>query len=224
MTANELLDGMLAHIKTVLPQLESRRGFGGRGESWLLRKPVLAGGIIKESFTQGGWGAKLSLDLYVPRTQGSEAAEELALAVARAAQGADPVPDGVERGALEVDKSTGALVIGLTAAYGKRGASGLQSCTVLLDGEPYAAGGWKVSAGGTEEGLTAIGEAEPFFYKGSRTYTIELQGLPQEAMALPDGFTVQVRGRKEIYENCRWKSQSAGGAGALVSQRMAREE
>lgn len=222
MTANELLAGLITHIEEQVPGLEPRLGWEAKGESRLVRTAVVTGEVVKEAYAGEGWEAKLAFTLFLPRERGPESAGDAVLKVMRAALGFDPAPAGVERGALSVDKHTGALTVSVTVAFKLGGGASSQggSCSVKLNGQAFTASGCKVSVGETGGKLVAIGEEEPFASSLVRTYTIDLQGLPQEALALPDGFSFRLAGREEVYENCRWKSRSAAGAGTLVSEKM----
>lgn len=226
MTANELLAGLITHLDEQVPGLEPRRSWEAKGESRLVRAAAVTGEVAKEAYAEEDWEAKLAFTLFLPRERGPESAEETVLKVMQAALGFDPVPAGVERGALSVDKHTGALTVGVAVVFKLGGGASSQggSCSVKLNGRDFTAGGWKVSVGETGGKLVAIGEEEPFASSLSRTYTIDLQGLPQEALALPDGLSFRLAGREEVYENCRWKSRSAAGAGTLVSEKMTKGE
>lgn len=226
MTANELLAGLTAHMEERVPGLEPRWGWEAKGESRLVRAAAITGEVVKEAYAGEGWEAKLAFTLFLPRERGPESAEETVLKVMQAALGFDPAPAGVERGALSVDKHTGALTVSVAVVFKLGGGASSQgaSCPVELNGQIFKAGGWKVSVGEAGGKLIAIGEEEPFASSLFRTYTIDLQGLPQEALALPDGFSFRLAGREEVYENCRWKSRSAAGAGTLVSEKITKGE
>lgn len=205
-TASDILAELLAAFKAAMPGVDFREA---PGEAFRLQGRICVTGTVSKESTQGDqWSAKLAFTVYVPRGGGS--AEEVLEKMALCARESQPMLAGVERGTLAADRNSGSAAVGCVFSFAKPGGGG-SAYPVKLNGKACTVKGWKVVNGSSGGGLTAIGEDLPFFYKGGREFSIELQGLDMEDPEELDGFTLKLGEQKATYTGCRWKSVSAGG-------------
>lgn len=222
MKASEALAALLADFRTAAPHADFREAYGFKPASRLLTRPVVAGQILKESAAGDGWEGKLGFTVYLPQGQSAEPLLELLEERIRALY---PELASVERGAASVDKTLGLVSVTLIAVFQTgSGNTGVKSCRIWLNGEELRVSGWKASAAGSGQDLVAVGEEEAFYHSGRQTYSIELQGLDAQALNTPDGFSVRLGGRPEVYHNCRWKSMTGVGSGVCQSDYKTEEE
>lgn len=220
-TAHEILTGLMASFRERMPGVEFRETFGV-GE--VLRSPAracVAGTVAKENTQGDAWSAKLAFQIFLPRNTVPGGAEQVLVDMADCARETQPLLKSMERGPAAVDKTTGWVAVGCAFHFAKPGSEGESSGSkktaypVELDGNPYTVTGWKAANSVSGSGLTAIGESVPFYYKSSREFTVELQGLDMEHPELLDGFTLRLGDQNRLYTGCRWKSISAGGNAVL---------
>ncbi|MCI9542583.1 MAG: hypothetical protein HFE93_00115 [Acutalibacter muris] len=225
--AREILLGLLEGFRGAMPEVEFREALNAKEGFRPAGRVLVLGAVQKESEQGDQWSAKLAFTVYAPRGRGLQ---ETIDGMAGLAKGSQPLLSGVERGAAALDRGTGALAAGCVFSFYKPGSSGGSEgkkvrYPVEINGGAYTVTGWRVSVSGPGGSLTAIGESEPFYYKGGREFTIELQGLDMEGPEGLGAFTLRLGGQGVMYTDCRWKSLSAGGNGTLsAGDRTAVEE
>ncbi len=224
--AREILLELLDEFRGAMPGVAFSEAVSMNG-SFMPGGPVcVAGAVTKESEQGDEWSAKLSFTAYVPRGMGS--AGELLDRMAELAKGSQPLLEGVERGAAA--KAGGAIAEGCVLSFYKAGSSGGSGgkkvrYPISVNGRECSVTGWKVSGKDSGRALTAVGESEPFYYKGSSEFTVELQGLDLEGAGELEGFTLRLGDRRALYTGCRWKSFSAEGSGTVTAgERVDAEE
>lgn len=225
--AHELLAGLMESFRERLPGVEFTEALAvGRR---LPHRAWVTGTVAKESTQGDQWSARLAFQLYLPGSGPGAGEMERILACMADCAREQPLLAGTERGGAAVDKATGLTAVGCAFTFsrpgssggtGGSGSSGGKSYPVEIGGRDCTVTGWKVSESASGGGLTAIGESVPFYYKGGREFSIELQGLSLEAPERLSGFTIRLGGQDVTYAGCRWKSISAAGTcTALAAER-----
>ncbi len=216
-TAREILLGLLEAFRAAMPEAEFREALSAKEAFRPGGRACVMGAVSKESEQSGEWSGKLAFTVYVPRGRGS--ADDMLDKMAELAKAGQPLLAGVERGAAALDKASGAIAAGCVFSFLRAGSSGGKKVRypVEINGEKCTAAGWKVSEKESGEGIRAIGESEPFYYKGSRGFTVELQGLDIESPEELEGFTIRLGSQRVMYTGCRWRSFSAEGSGVLAA-------
>ncbi len=214
-TAREILLGLLEMFRGAMPEVEFREALSAKEAFRPGARVCVMGAVSKESEQGGEWSGKLAFTVYVPRGRGS--ADDVLDKMTELAKAGQPLLAGVERGAAALDKASGAVAAGCVFTFLRAGSAGGKKVRypVEINGERCTAAGWKVSEKESGEGIRAIGESEPFYYKESRRFTVEVQGLDFESPEELEGFTLRLGSQRVMYTGCRWKSLSAEGSGVL---------
>lgn len=228
MAAHELLDQLLEGFRQAAPEADFREAYCGEPAGRILSRPVATGAVSRETEEGDGWEAALKFHLYLSRGEGPGAAERILDKMAVWTRENQPLLIGIERGAASVDKTSGSVAVGWTATFAKPGTSGGQSgkrtYPIYLNGRKYTVTGWKASCSEPLNGLTAIGEDEPFAREEGKEYTVELQGLDVGGLEELEDFTLRLGEQRGTYSGCRWRSLSTVGAWVLEAARIIGEE
>lgn len=228
MAGREILLRMLEGFRTAVPGAEFREARLPRPAERMPAKPLVVGSVKGETGKENAWEAKIEMALFLPGAFGPGEAEAVLDGMTAWVKANEALYSGAQRGGFSVDKSTGCLRVNCEFSFERPSqGEGKARYPVTLNGTVYQAAGWKLSRESSGKKLTAIGEDEPFYQAWEDR--IELRGLPEAALAVPDGFTLRLG--ETVYTGCRWKSVSqrseASGTDALVyagSREKAEEE
>ena len=210
MTANELLDELLALFSQEISGVTFRRAFSARQGKRLPERPTVTGEVESETVKSASNETRLCFRIFLPSDVDAHRAEEIFAQMCTVCGPRYPAFSAISRGPAKRDSVTGLLEVdcALTLLSSSGGSGDAQgSLAVLLGGKEYRAGSVSTTVRVSGDGLIAIGETEPFAVRGEKTeYTVELSGIDTEGLSRLAAFTAVIG--SATYRNCRWKTIS----------------